>query len=459
VSRGALACAASLVGVSLLGAPAGADDELEEILGGFEAERTGAGVAGSADAEHGPAAERRWRLSGLVGVEAAFPVDADRSEYEGLAKLRAEGRLQLDALLPRSWSLRLGGRGWYDFAYAIRGRDRFADDVLDAYEHELEVWESWIAGPLGERASAKLGRQITSFGTSETLRVVDLLFPLDNREPGAADLEDLYLPELQARVDMALGKGFGLTGLAILERRFSEMPPAGSSYLPAYAVLPRRDEPGGGLDDTELVLALRGRLGPLDVGVLGASVYDDLPSFEADPASPLGVRRVHDRLWMLGGVAAAARGSWVFRGELAGFDGHRFANDPGQEHVRLHALAGVDYAGFRDTTVALDVVHRWLPGAPSSIERAPDFTPRHLTELALLVRRSFLRDRLALTLTALSFGTRAELGALARLQADYAWNDALTLRAGVLVYRSGEPLPYTALGGNDRIFVGAVYRF
>ena len=48
---------------------------------------------------------------------------------------------------------------------------------------------------------------------------------------------------------------------------------------------------------------------------------------------------------------------------------------------------------------------------------------------------------------------------LARLQADYAWNDALTLRAGVLLYRSGEPFPFTALGANDRLFVGAVYRF
>ena len=458
MSRSALAWVAALVCAPVLVTPVAADEEdLEEILGSFEEGRAPPRAADPRGDDAPPAPDRWWRWSGLLAVETALHLDADRPEYDPVAKLRAEGRLQLDARLPRSWSLRLGGRAWYDFAYVIEGRDRFSGDVLDAYEDELEVWESWIAGPLGDRASVKLGRQITSFGTSETLRVVDLIFPIDNREPGAADLEDLYLPELHGRVDVALGGGFSLTGLAILERRFSETPPRGSSYLPPFAALPRVDEPSNGLDDTEFVLVTRGRLGRVDVGLLGAWYFDDLASL--DPASPLGVRRVHRRLWMLGGVAATARGSWVFRGELAGFGGLGFANDPGAERSRLDVLAGVDYTGFGDTAVALDVVNRWLPGAPSSIERAPDYTPRNLTELALLVRRSFLRDRLRVTLTALSFGYRAQLGALARLQGDYAWNDALTLRAGVLLYRSGDPFPYTALGSNDRLFIGAVYRF
>jgi hypothetical protein len=425
-----------------------ADDELEDVLEDFDAELPSEPAPAWED---GGEEERWWRVSGLLDLETAFNVDQNRTEYEGVAKLRLEGRLQLDVELPLAWKLRAGGRGWYDFAYLTQGRSEFPDSVLRAYESEGEVWESWIGGPVGP-VDFRLGRQITTFGTSENLRVVDVVFPIDNREPAAADLEDLYLPELHARIDLPL-RGWDLTGIAILERRFSEMPPAGSSFLPPGLPSPPIDRPSNALSNTEVVLAARTHWGAADVGLLGAYFFRDLPSSRLNLSTPGGIERTHDRLWMVGGTVAGAWRDFILRAELAGLGGFTFAADPGEKHTRLDALAGVEYFGFPD------VVNRWYPGAPSAIERAPDFTPVDVTELAFRARYGLLRERLHLTFVALSFGVRAELGAVFRLQADYALSDALRLTGGVLLYRSGEDLPLSALGRNDRIFVGLSYRY
>jgi hypothetical protein len=446
--------AAWLLWLPLASATAGSGD-LGDVLEGFDDEPVP--DAAAASQPEPTRADRPWRISGRVSLESAANLRQDRPEYEGLAKLRTELRLQLDAALPRGWKGRLGGRTWYDGAYRAQGRDAFGDAVLDAYEVEAEFWESWIAGPLGERVHLKLGREIVSFGTSETLRVVDAVFPLDNREPGSADLEELYLPELHARVD-ALLAGWQITGLAILERRFSELPPEGSSYLPP-GPLPPRDDPGWSLTDPELLLSVRRRVGRVDVGLLGATFYADTPTLERDDSRPTGLRRVHDRLWMAGAVAAGAHGNWVFRGELAGFGGLTFAADPGREHRRLDALLGVDYSGPWGLDLAFDVVQRWLPSAPRAIEGPPDFADRHRTELALRAHRSFLRDRLRVTAVGIAFGLGLEQGGLVRVQTDYAWNDALTFTLGLLYYHSGDTPPTSALGRNDRVFAAVRYRF
>jgi hypothetical protein len=438
-------------------APAFAEDErdVEAMLEAFDAGPESPPAA----EEPAPAPERPWRLSGSLGLETGLGFD-DRlaREYRRPTELRVEGRLQLDVELPRSWKARLGGRAWYDGVYALRGRDRYPSDVLDAYELELEFWESWLAGPLAEGLDVKAGRQILSLGTSETLRVVDLLFPIDNRVPGRADLEDLLLPVAMLRVDWAASPTWNLVGLAFLERRFSELPPPGSGWVPAGPRPPAVDEPGNSWNDTEPVLALRGRFGGVDVSLVGAWFFRDAPSWRRDPRARSGFARGHDRLAMAGATAVGARGDWVWRGEVAGFQGLEFANDRGR-HARLDALLGVDYFGLSGSALALDVVHRWIPDASEAVEDAPDFTRRHRTDWAFRWRHDLLRDRLHLTLVAIALGLDFEDGAIVRLQADYAWSDAVSLSAGLLLYGSGDLPPESALGRNDRLFLATTLRF
>ncbi|MBW2593373.1 MAG: DUF1302 family protein, partial [Deltaproteobacteria bacterium] len=116
------------------------------------------------------------------------------TDWRGLSRLRTELNLELNAKFSSSWQARISGKGAYDFAYAIKGRNEFTDDVLDNCEKEFELGETYIQGSLTSRLDIKFGRQVVVWGKSDNIRVTDVLNPLDMREPGITDIEDLRLP-------------------------------------------------------------------------------------------------------------------------------------------------------------------------------------------------------------------------------------------------------------------------
>ena len=71
-----------------------------------------------------------------------------------------------------------------------------------------------------------------NWGRSDTLRVLDVLNPVDNREPGLLDLVDLRLPVGMAKLSYYPHPGWSVTGIAIPEIRFSLDPPFGSDFFP-----------------------------------------------------------------------------------------------------------------------------------------------------------------------------------------------------------------------------------
>jgi hypothetical protein len=162
---------------------------------------------------------------------------------------------------------------------------------------------------------------------------------------------------------------------------------------------------------------------------------------------------------LLGSTANVALGNWLLRGELAYLDGLEYFHLQGRETRRLDVLVGVDYSGFTDTLIAVDLVNRWIDGWESSFLDAPDFTRRNSWELAFRLQRDFLRDRLHLTLLAIGFGITLEDGSGVRLGVDYDLRDALTIGGGILLYQDGDLPPLSAFGRNDRVYLQARYSF
>jgi hypothetical protein len=80
------------------------------------------------------------------------------------------------------WRLLIGMKLFYDFAYALKGRDQFTEEVLDAYEDEVELSEAFVQGRLNRYLDIKAGRQIVVWGRSDNIRITDVLNPLDLRE-------------------------------------------------------------------------------------------------------------------------------------------------------------------------------------------------------------------------------------------------------------------------------------
>ena len=289
-----------------------AEREEEEILEGFDEE--------SAEAER--PVPRQAYLPDLLSLDGYFKLASTYNlhhhqapgtdtDWHGLSRLRAKVMLELDAKFSDSWQARVAGHGFYDFAYEIQGRDNFTQDVLDENESELELGEVWLLGSITDQLDLKAGRQIVVWGKSDNIRVTDVLNPLDLREPGLTDLENLRLPVTMTKMDYFMW-GLNLSAMVIHEVRYNKEPAFGSDFYPFPEPPPTNETPNTGfnIDNTQLALALNGIFHGWDASLYGAYFYDKTPHFELD--SNAREKLKHARLKMLGGAFNIASGNWLF---------------------------------------------------------------------------------------------------------------------------------------------------
>ena len=162
----------------------------------------------------------------------------------------------------------------YEVAYAINGRDQYSEQVLEAYEQELELTETFVLINPVASVDFRFGRQIVVWGVSDNIRITDVLNPLDRREPGLTDLEYMRLPVTMSRLDYYI-KGWRFSGMTIHEIRFDKNPVYGSDYYPFPGPLPPEDKPSNGGSDTEWALSLSRTFSGWDFSLYAADHYND----------------------------------------------------------------------------------------------------------------------------------------------------------------------------------------
>ena len=461
-----LAWVALLAGLGLVSAAAVRAEEAEDDpMGGFEDDGFPSPGEPAGQAEPEPSgADRWWDLTGAVGITSAFSYPKHRStsgtDYQGLVGLRTKLGLQLDVELPREWQARAAGSGFYDFAYLARGRDEYTNAVLDKYEWDADVGELWVEGPLLPDLDVKVGRQVVNWGRSDTLRVLDVLNPIDNREPGLLDLIDLRLPVTMARASYYPHPRWAITGIYIPELRFSIDPPFGSDFFPGLQELPPQTVKSGFTGShPEWAASLSGTFEGWDISFHFASAYEDVSRFEPNSAIPQGFQLKHSRV-LLGGVGGNyAFGSWLVKGELAGITGIDFATT--NEKTRFDSMLGVEYYGFADNNIALEIVLRHLDDFRGSMRGAPDFARQNTVETALRWSADWWNARLHTTALAVVFGAKAQDGSVLRFSADYDIRDALSFGVGIQIFFDGTASDgfLNPFSSNDRVFLRLKYSF
>lgn len=410
------------------------------------------------------------RLEGSAKLASAYNYAQEPpTPQRNLSKLRAQLRLDLKLELGGSWDAQVSGIAFHDYAYQIKGRDRFTDQVLEQYEQEAEFRELFVRGALLDDLDVQLGRQIEVWGAADFIRVNDVLNPIDNREPGLADVEDLRLPVGMARLEWFFGD-WSLTGVAIPEIEFNKEPVFGSDFyplprqspVPGAPWPPREEVPSDGGDHTEYAAALQGFFTGFDLGFFWTEHFDDNPHLEnvAPPGQPPEFRLRHSRLVQSGASLVVAAGNWILKGEAARVDGLEF-NNATEDKTRIDALLGFDYTGFSETTVTVEAVNRRIQDFEKAMERFPDFASEDRNQYVLAYRRDLLHQRLHLQGVWIFFGETGDEGGLQRYQAEYDLLDDLSLLGGVLVYQSagdGNRL-LQAARNNDRFFAQLSYHF
>ncbi len=421
--------------------------EMEAVLEGFDSE--------SLEVEtQSPARLSPW--SGAWILSAAYQTDlpapaAGEPDYRGLSRARAKLQWQWQRRLSESWQTRVNGFLFYDGVFAARERERVPDEVLAAYEREAELQEAWLRYQGAADWELKLGRQIVVWGKSDLLRVTDVLNPIDNLDPGMADVADLRLPVTMARWDHYFND-WTWSLMWIPEIRADKRPPVGSLFG-SDTPLPPQELPADGVDNAEWATALSGVFQGWDAAFYAAEIYQDLPRLDAATTT-----LVHDRVRMLGAAWTAVSGSWLWKAELAHWSELRFTQTP-TPFQRVDLLLGAEYSGFSEQQWGLEWVRRQLRDYQPILAGAPDNQPETEDQIALRYRGDFLHQRLNLQLAWLLFGTQHSDGGFQRLVAEYELDDGWLMRAGYINYDSGQTPQLTQIGRLDRLFVESQWSF
>lgn len=449
-----------VVGLLLSVSPAtgrAADEDMDEILGGFESDED-VSVAEPEMRKVAEESERRFDLSGQLSLGASYnylPHEAaalpEQTDYEGLSRLRTQLDLQLDVNLAKNWRARIEGFAFYDAAYRIQGRGGYTEEVLDLYEWWADFQEAYVRGTPHEKIDLWIGRQIVNWGRSDTFRVVDVINPLDNREPGLVDIENLRRAVTMLRADGFVGD-WKLSGLVIPEIRFDLLPSFGSDFNPLPIPPPPKDAPNHWGSAPEYAASLEGIFSGWDLSFYAGRFWENTPRLEADPD-----RRVYDRMTLVGAGGNFAIGNFLVKGELAWRDRVDFFNASATS--RLDMMAGFEFYGFDETVIALEVIDRHLFDYDSAMGDAPDFVDQDEIDLSLRITVDLMNARLHLLGLGVVRGERAQRGAFTRFSAAYDLRDALSFTVGILIFAKGDVPPTQTWNDNDRIFAELAWSF
>ena len=345
--------------------------------------------------------ESEWAIETGSGraqkLATRFQSQLDQS-LPGGYRLTAIGRLHVDAydrLAP-------GGPAQAEVWSPTRTLE-FGDRV------DLELREFYVEGRAGP-AWLRLGKQQVVWGQADGLKVLDVINPQTFREFILPDFEDSRIPLWMANVEVPVGPTT-LQMLWIPDPTAHDIPRPDAAYAftAPRLVGPR---PPAGVDvqlrapdrpvafrGSDLGARLAWRTGNWDLTANYLWHYDDVPVLRRSLAFPAGVPTVtvepeYERSHVVGATASNTIGELTLRLE-ASYTVPRWqpTEDPRDRDgvVRsddLSAVIGLDWWGFRDTLLSLQVFPSLL------VDDQPGLLRDRLdTSVTFLARRTFQNER------------------------------------------------------------------
>ncbi len=461
-------------------------DEMSDDLGGFDTEEvaevpsddfddlSGFGEEDEADeALHvEPIEESKDDLFTLSG-DLAFKTsvgyqshEVDGIDYSGINQAQTSLYLQLDSKLSDNWKMRISGDMYYDAIYDLKHNGDYRKDIEDEYRTQLRFDDVYLQGRLSKDIDLKVGRQIVVWGKSDSIRITDVINPMDNRLPGMTDIEDLRLSTGMAKLDYYVGD-WNFSFMAIAESRIMIEAPAYSEFFPVKAVFtgapdPFIDliEPSTSWDNMQYAFAANGVFSGWDLSFYGADVLDQ--KWHLENAGTINAKRVVSKVKMLGLAVNIATGSWLLKSEVALLDGVRY-NSTLEDKKRLDALVGVDYMGITDTVLSLEFANRHIFDHEAQMAytdaRGVDFVDEDEKTTAIRLTRSFSNDTINASALISMFGGEWEYGGFARVWVDYEIANALNASVGIVDYIDGDRPYMKSISDNDRVFLDITYSF
>jgi len=391
-------------------------------------------------------------LTGKLTEQIAYTYRGNKP-HNNLTSIKSSLFLDYEHKFENGWRVKTNAKAYYDAIYDLRNKSHikipYSNDELKEQRHETELFDAYIEGSITDNLDVKVGRQVVVWGRSDTIRITDVLNPLDNRRPAMVDIEDLRLPTSMAKFDFFWGD-WRVTPIAILEQRFSKMPAFGSAFNP-------QQDPHIGEEsyhDVSYALSVGGEFSGWDVNFYAARLRDDAGYVKFTPQP----RFTHDKVNMFGTALNVLSGAWLFKTELAYFDGLKYTSTQDKTFSRTDALIGVEYKGIADTMISYDFSLRHFNHYDQRLKNEL-FLPEHNTyQHAFRVTSDFLNATLHTNYLLSLYGSKFDKGGFQRAWIKYDIADAISTNIGLVDYIGGSKL-FDTIKNNDMIFADISYSF
>lgn len=404
--------------------------------------------------------ESEWALEAGSGRAQKLETSVQSQLDQGLPggfRLTAIGRLHADAYA----RLAPGGPSQAELWTPTR-RLELGDRV------DLELRELYVEGRVG-RAWLRIGKQQVVWGQADGLKVLDVVNPQDFREFILDDFDDSRIPLWTANVEVPAGPAT-LQLLWIPDPSAHDVPEPDAAFAfraprlvgprapPGVAVRVRAPDRPDPLRGSDLGARLAGRLRDWDLTANYLWHHDDVPVLRRRLRFPGGVPTAdvqpeYERSHVAGVTASNTFGELTVRVEAA-YTHPRWlpSDDPDDADgaVRsgeLAAVLGLDWYGFRDALLSLQVFPSFLPDDEPGLLR-----DRLDANVTFLARRSFRNERLvaeAIWLHNLNQGD----GAL-RPELRYELRDGLWIWAGLDWFYGTRDGLFGEFDARDRALLG-----
>lgn len=373
-----------------------------------------------------------------------------------LAELKGEFDLMVKRRFASQLTVFAHAEVSHDFAIQINGSDEYPEEYKSDVEKQFELKEAWLEKSVTPWFDFKLGRQIVPWGTSETLRVVDVVNPLDLRNFGMTDIEDIRLAQTMSRFDFYSGP-WDITALIIHETRQNKIPVEGSDFYLLDQPFPPVLDPESSLENTQFAVSITGRFKGCDTGLYLAQVYDHSPYLEFD--SNLNPVLKYSKIKMLGATGVFPVKNFLFRTEVAFLDDLKFSSIPGKEKSGLDVLLGADFSGLKNTIISVEFVNRHIFSFEPVMVFEPARNREDQLEYVFRINRTFMNETVSCSLVAAFAGEKGEDGSFQRIDTEYKWSDNTTLTLGAIFYHGGDNIIYEKIKNNDRVFCAIKWSF
>jgi hypothetical protein len=413
--------------------------------------------------------DRDWQIDTALtlGLETSFNTGNARRQK---MQLQLEPKVEIE--LPSSSRLTFSLRGRFDTIDDIEpgqpsqeNESRISRRLILGDTGDLEIRELNIQTQIGP-AFVTAGKQFIVWGKSDGLKVLDLVNPQSFREFILPDFEDSRIPLWSVNADIPLGPAL-FTLVWLPDPTYNELPDRDALYaftspLIAPQIRPGTrvrspDRPRRIVADSDIGFRLSGFYKGWDLTLNYLYHYDDELTFPrtgpADGSVPIEVRPRYRRTNLVGGSFSTAFGQLVVRGEGA-FRNRRTFNsldlvdsDGIVESSEVSAVLGFDWSGIESTLISLQIFQSWIANDARELER-----DQSETRFTLLVRRTFLNDRLTADFIWLRELNRSS--GLLRPRIRYTLRDNLEIFSGFDIFHGSRRGIFGQFGKRDRFSFG-----